>query len=60
MVLASDRNTYTQFNDELPYNAQYEAGIVAVWLSGPNTNGSQFYLQLNRQAGMLIQLHCVW
>ena len=33
-----------KFNDELPQTGQYELGSLAMANSGPNTNGSQFFV----------------
>ena len=33
-----------QFDDELPEEGQYELGSLAMANSGPNTNGSQFFV----------------
>ena len=33
-----------QFADELPSDGEYEIGSIAMANSGPNTNGSQFFV----------------
>jgi cyclophilin family peptidyl-prolyl cis-trans isomerase len=33
-----------QFADELPQEGQYQVGSIAMANSGPNTNGSQFFI----------------
>ena len=44
------------FEDELPDPADYEMGSVAMANSGPNTNGSQFYIVVSeRGAETLVQ-----
>jgi cyclophilin family peptidyl-prolyl cis-trans isomerase len=40
-----------QFNDE-PVKLDYDAGIVAMANSGPNTNGSQFFIVLDDQPSL--------
>ena len=38
-----------RFDDELPKAGQYQIGSVAMANAGPNTNGSQFFLDLRRR-----------
>jgi cyclophilin family peptidyl-prolyl cis-trans isomerase len=38
-----------QFNDELPQAGQYKVGSLAMANSGPNTNGSQFFVIVGDQ-----------
>ena len=40
-----------EFADELPQAGQYEIGSVAMANSGPNTNGSQFFIVTGQQGG---------
>lgn len=42
-----------QFKDELPQAGQYKVGSVAMANSGPNTNGSQFFIITGQQGVQL-------
>ena len=42
-----------QFKDELPKAGEYKVGSVAMANSGPNTNGSQFFIIVGQQGAQL-------
>ncbi len=49
-----------KFNDENLTGAKYTAGTVAMANSGPNTNGSQFFLVYKNSLSLPAELHAVW